>query len=55
MKLVAKHGGIKDYKNISEDELIKILSEQKTKTSLSKNKQRTAEKMLINQNIYFLN
>ena len=38
MKLVAKHGGIKDYKNISEDELIKILSEQKTKTSLSKNK-----------------
>ena len=38
LKLVAKNRGIKDYKNKSEDDLIKILSEPKTKTSLSKRK-----------------
>ena len=37
LKLVAKNRGIKDYKNKSEDDLIKILSEPKTKT-LSKKK-----------------
>ena len=38
LKLVAKNRGIKDYKNKSEDDLIKILSEPKTKISLSKNR-----------------
>ena len=38
LKLVAKNRGIKDYKNKSEDDLIKILSEPKTKISLSKKK-----------------
>ena len=36
LKLAAKSRGIKDYENKSEDDLIKILSEPKTKTSLSK-------------------
>ena len=36
LKLVAKNRGIKDYKNKSEYDLIKILSEPKTKISLSK-------------------
>ena len=35
LKLVAKKRGIKDYKNKSEDNLIKILSQPKTKISLS--------------------
>ena len=38
LKLVAKSRGIKDYKNKSEDDLTKILSKPKTKTSLSKKK-----------------
>ena len=41
LKLVAKNRGIKDYKNKSdksEDNLIKILSEPKTKITLSKYK-----------------
>ena len=38
LKLVAKNRGTKDYKNKSEDDLIKILSKSKTKISLSKNK-----------------
>ena len=33
LKLVAKNRGIKDYKNKSEDDLKKILSEPKTKIS----------------------
>ena len=37
-KLIAKRWGINDYKNKSEDDLIKILSELKTKISLSKKK-----------------
>ena len=32
-KLVAKSRGVKDYENKSEDDLIKILSEPKTKTN----------------------
>ena len=36
LKLVAKSKGIKDYENKSEDNLVKILSEPKTKTSFSK-------------------
>ena len=38
LKLVAKSRGIKDYENKSEDDLIKIVSEPKTKRSLSKKK-----------------
>ena len=36
LKLIAKNRGIKDYKSKSEDDLIKILSEPKTKISHSK-------------------
>ena len=38
LKLVAKSRNIKDYKNKSENDLIKILSEPKPKINLSKNK-----------------
>ena len=38
VKLVAKSRNIKDYKNKSENDLIKILSEPKPKINLSKNK-----------------
>ena len=38
LKLVAKSRGIKDYENKSEDDLIKTVSEPKTKRSLSKKK-----------------
>ena len=55
LELVAKSRGIKDYENKSEDVLTKILTEPKTKTSLSKNKIQTLEKILINQDINFLN
>ena len=38
LKPIAKTRGIKGYENKSEDDLIKILSEPKTKRSLSKKK-----------------
>ena len=38
LKLVAKRRSIKDYENKSEDDLIKILSEPKTKTKRSLSK-----------------
>ena len=38
LKLIAKSRNIKDYKSKSENDLIKILSEQKPKISLSKRK-----------------
>ena len=38
LKLVAKIRGIKDYESKSEDDLIKILSEPKTKTTFLKRK-----------------
>ena len=44
LKLVAKNRGVKDYEKKSEDDLIKILSEPKTKTSLSKKKIRDIRK-----------
>ena len=44
LKLVAKSRGFKDYENKSEDNLTKILSESKTKTSLSKKKIRNTRK-----------
>ena len=36
LKLIAKNRDIKDYENESEDNLIKIFSEPKTKMKLSK-------------------
>ena len=44
LKLAAKSRDIKDYENNSEDDIIKILSEPKTKTSLSKKKIRDIRK-----------
>ena len=44
LKLVAKGRGIKDYENKSEDDLIKMLSEPKTKIGLSKKKIRKTKK-----------
>ena len=41
---MTKSRGIKDYENKSEDDLIKILSKPKTKTSLSKKKKRDIRK-----------
>ena len=38
LKLIAKSGNIKDYKNKSENDLIKILNEPKPKINLYKNK-----------------
>ena len=38
LKLVAESRSVKDYKNKSEEDLIKILSEPKPKISLSKKK-----------------
>ena len=38
LKLIAKKRNMKDYKNKSENDLIKILSESKPKINLSKNK-----------------
>ena len=36
LKLIAKNRGIKDYKNKSKDDLIKVLSEPKTKINVPK-------------------
>ena len=44
LRLTAKSRGIKDYESKSEDDLIKILSERKTKTNLSKKKIRDIRK-----------
>ena len=44
LKIVAKRRGNKGYENKSEDDLLKILSELKTKTSLSKKKIRDIRK-----------
>ena len=44
LKLVAKGKDIKDYENKSENNLIKILSQPKTKASLSKKKMRDIKK-----------
>ena len=48
VELKAKNRGIKDYENKSEDDLIKILSELKTKISVSKKKIKSIKKILIN-------
>ena len=48
VKLVAKSRNIKDYKNKSENDLIKILSEPKPKMNLSKKKLKRSKKILAN-------
>ena len=40
-KLIAKNRNIQDYKNKSQEDLIKILSEAKSKMSITKNKLKT--------------
>ena len=44
LKLIAKSRSVKDYKNKSEEDLIKILSEPKPNTSLSKEKVKEIKK-----------
>ena len=44
LKLIAKSRNIKDYKNKSENDLIKILSEPKPKINLSKKKIKEVKK-----------
>ena len=44
LKLIAKSRTIKDYKEKSEEDLIKILSKPKPKISLSKKKKEKTEK-----------
>ena len=44
LKLVAKNRNIEGYENKSEDDLTKILSEPKPKTSISKKKLKEIEK-----------
>ena len=44
LKLIAKSRNIKDYKDKSENELIKILSETKPKINLSKKKMKELKK-----------
>ena len=44
LKLIEKSRNIKDYKNKSENNLMKILSEPKPKINLSKNKKKRDQK-----------
>ena len=55
LKLIAKSKDIKDYKEKSEEDLIKILSEPKTKINLSKNKIREIKKDFSELRHRFLN
>ena len=55
LKLIAKSRDIKDYKEKSEEDLIKILSEPKTKINLSKNKIREIKKDFSELRHRFLN
>ena len=50
-KLLAKYGGIKDYENKSEDDLIEIFDET-TKTSLSKKKVKGVTKDFFKASIF---
>ena len=43
LKLIAKSRSIKGYENTSEDDLLRILSEPKTKISLSKKKMKISK------------
>ena len=55
LKLIAKSRDIKDYKDKSEEDLIKILSEPKTKIDLSKNKIKEIKKDFSELRHIFLN
>ena len=55
LKLIAKSRDIKDYKDKSEKDLIKILSEPKTKIDLSKNKIKEIKKDFSELRHRFLN
>ena len=55
LKLIAKSRDIKDYKEKSEEDLIKILSEPKTKINLSKNKIKEIKKDFSELRHRFLN
>ena len=44
LKLIAKSKNIRDYKNKSENDLIKILSKPKPRTNLSKTKKKEIKK-----------
>ena len=48
LKLIAKRRSVKDYKNKSEEDLIKILSQPKPNTSYSKRKSKRLKKILAN-------
>ena len=55
LKLIAKSRNIKDYKNKSENDLIKILSEPKPKINLSKDKIKKIKKDFSKLRYRFLN
>ena len=55
LKLIAKSRDIKDYKDKSEEDLIKILSAPKTKIDLSKNKIKEIKKDFSELRHRFLN
>ena len=53
LKVIAKKRDIKDYENKSEDDIIKILSEPRTKLKLSKKGIKDIREDFINQDICF--
>ena len=55
LKLIAKSRNIKDYKNKSENDLIKILSEPKPKINLSKKKVKEIKRYFSKLDMGFLN
>ena len=55
LKPIAKSRNIKDCKNKSENDLVKILSEAKPKINLSQKKIKEIEKILANEDTGFLN
>ena len=55
LKLIAKTRNIKDYKNKSENDLIKILSEPKPKINLSKKKVKEIKRYFSKLDMGFLN
>ena len=55
LKLIAKSRNLKDYKNKSENDLIKILSEPKPKINLSKKKVKEIKRYFSKLDMGFLN
>ena len=53
LRVIAKQRGTKDHQKKSGDDLIKILSEPKTKINFCRKEQKTSEKILINQDICY--